>query len=265
MAVRHRPRATRGLTLLVFGVAIGWAGTAAADQWDTATDSDNGTGTDNAPFHGSEQVHDLGALPGPAEDQDWYLLTGHPFSSYQFVVDGMTGDLDLTTTDVQLMNGTGTIIQNGVFSDGGHVLSLNTTRGQGAPVALFARISGASCGTACAGTDRYRVRFYDTTYTIPRFNDSGTQRTVLLIQNATPRTCGINVFFLGPDGQPAAPVVALQLLPHELQLVTSGVAELSGSVRVTHVCGYGGLTGKAVAVEPTTGFTFDTPMLPRPR
>jgi hypothetical protein len=29
--------------------------------------------------------------------------------------------------------------------------------------------------------------------------------------------------------------------------------------------GYGALSGKAVAVEPSTGFTFDTPLLPRLR
>jgi hypothetical protein len=39
----------------------------------------------------------------------------------------------------------------------------------------------------------------------------------------------------------------------------------SGSVRITHDCGYGGLSGKAVSIEPATGFTFDTPLLPRPR
>ena len=32
----------------------------------------------------------------------------------------------------------------------------------------------------------------------------------------------------------------------------------SGSVRIAHTCGYGGLSGKAVSVEPATGFTFDT-------
>ena len=30
-------------------------------------------------------------------------------------------------------------------------------------------------------------------------------------------------------------------------------------------CCYAGLAGKAVALEPATGFSFDTPLLPRPR
>jgi len=36
-------------------------------------------------------------------------------------------------------------------------------------------------------------------------------------------------------------------------------------VTVTHDGGYGGLVGKAVSLEPGTGFTFDTLMLPRAR
>jgi hypothetical protein len=34
---------------------------------------------------------------------------------------------------------------------------------------------------------------------------------------------------------------------------------------VAHDGAYGALAGKAVALEPATGFTFDTPLVPRPR
>ena len=50
-------------------------------------------------------------------------------------------------------------------------------------------------------------------------------------------------------------------------LNTSSVLVLqgqSGSVTVAHDGPYGTLSGKAVAVEPATGFTFDTAMVPRP-
>ena len=49
-------------------------------------------------------------------------------------------------------------------------------------------------------------------------------------------------------------------------LNTSGLAfasGTSGSIIVAHTCGYGGLAGKAVALEPSTGFTFDTALIPR--
>jgi hypothetical protein len=34
---------------------------------------------------------------------------------------------------------------------------------------------------------------------------------------------------------------------------------------VSHDGRYGDLTGKTVALEPSTGFSFDSPMLPVPR
>jgi hypothetical protein len=38
----------------------------------------------------------------------------------------------------------------------------------------------------------------------------------------------------------------------------------SGSITVANTARYGDLAGKAVALEPATGFTFDTLMVPRP-
>ena len=40
------------------------------------------------------------------------------------------------------------------------------------------------------------------------------------------------------------------------------LAGQSGHAHVVHTAGYGGLSGKAVALEPSTGFTFDTAMIP---
>ena len=42
-------------------------------------------------------------------------------------------------------------------------------------------------------------------------------------------------------------------------------AGMAGSITVTHTGRYGDLSGKAVALEPATGFTFDTPLTPVPR
>jgi hypothetical protein len=39
----------------------------------------------------------------------------------------------------------------------------------------------------------------------------------------------------------------------------------SGSMTVSHDAPHGVLAGKAVALEPATGFTFDSPMEPRLR
>ena len=45
---------------------------------------------------------------------------------------------------------------------------------------------------------------------------------------------------------------------------TAGVtAGTSGSIQIAHTCGYGKAQAKVVSVEPSTGFTFDTPCSPR--
>jgi len=45
----------------------------------------------------------------------------------------------------------------------------------------------------------------------------------------------------------------------------AGVAGQGGTITLSHDGPYAMLAGKAVAVEPATGFTFDTPLVPRPR
>jgi hypothetical protein len=251
---------------LLLGAVLAQCGAAFADDWDAATDPDNGTATGNVPAYGSEQVHDLRALPGPLPDQDWYLLPSEPRSSYQFVVDGMTGQLDLTAADVQLFDAAGGLIGGATATDAGHVLSHVWLASQNAPENNFVKVEGASCGTACTTADRYRVRFYDTTVTVPRFNNSGTQATLLVLQNATARSCVLQAFYLDALGAEIENRVVV-LLRHQVSVVDTRqiVPDRSGSVRIAHSCGYGGLAGKAVSLEPATGFTFDTPLLHRPR
>jgi len=239
---------------------------ARADEWDQGTDSDNFPGTDNGLRHGSEQVHDMtGVLPNG--DQDWYLLTAHPFSSYEFVIDGMTGEVDFAPASVQRFLAGGTNPeQSAELLDAG-ILAMRWF-GPVVPgvVTHFTRVQGASCGTACDTNDRYRARFFDTTYTIPRFNNSGTQSTVLLIQNATDRACVVTMYFLRQDGTLISASSAGSVSPHQLLVVptANSLPNQSGTVRVGHTCGYGGLTGKAVSIEPSTGFTFDTALQYRP-
>jgi hypothetical protein len=76
---------------LMFVVGLALGGPARADEWDLGNDNDDADTTDNALTHGADQRHDLGALPGPLSDQDWYVVTEFPLSSYELVVDGMTG------------------------------------------------------------------------------------------------------------------------------------------------------------------------------
>ena len=72
------------------------------------------------------------------------------------------------------------------------------------------------------------------------------------------------------DAEPCdVALVELNLPARGLQtLNTSTVPELagrSGSITLTSDAPYGTLAGKAVALEPATGFSFDDVMRPRPR
>jgi hypothetical protein len=262
MSTRAKTTALALAAVLAAGLAVH------ADVWDTSMDPDNGVTTDNVLLHGTEQVHDLDGSPfGINSDQDWYGVESHPLSSYQFVVDGLTGDLDLTAADVQRMSAAGGLLASADVLGGGGILSLSWLVADApAPVQNFVRVRDASCAADCSTLDRYRARFFETTYTVPRFNNTGTQVTVLLLQNGTDRACSAGLHFLAADGSLIASTSAA-LTPRQLfVLATPSVApNAAGSIRIAHGCGYGGLSGKAVSVEPATGFTFDTGLVPRPR
>jgi hypothetical protein len=249
-------------------VALALAWPAAADEWDVGAETDNASTTDNMLFHGVEQVHDLGVQAGGVADQDWYLVPNERFSSYDFVVDGMTGDLDLIEAEVQRFVSNGTkIVGSALIEEEGGVLSLDWTGPTtGAPSPSWIRVTSKACGPACNFTDRYRVRFRETTYSVPRFNNSGTQATVLIAANTTDRECGVFLYFLDGSGALLVESAGVLLEPRALTVLSTAefVPNASGSIRVAHTCGYGGLSGKAVSVEPATGFTFDTPFVPRP-
>jgi hypothetical protein len=89
---------------------------------------------------------------------------------------------------------------------------------------------------------------------------------VLVVQNRTLSTVAGHVWFRATAGT----LLASQPISIPPQAVvtlnTASVApSSSGSLAISHDGPYGALSGKAVAVEPATGFTFDTPLLPRPR
>jgi hypothetical protein len=251
----------------IWGLALVTAvapATGAEDDWDLATHSDGGIGTSNVLLHGSEQVHDLA---GRIEiDEDWYFVLTKQYSSYEVRVDGMTGDLDLTPASVQRMSTLGTaVIQNALVTDAGGVLSLPWTHGvDPGDHGSFIKVHRAACGLSCGVRASHRIRFYDTTYTLPRFDNTGSQTTTLLVQNATDRACEVFYVFLVQGGTAIPGPVTLPARGLDVFRTSVLLPGLSGSVRVAHTCGYGGLSGKAVTVDPSTGFAFDTELEHRP-
>jgi len=254
-------------TWLGVGLLLAWGGPAGADVWDVQTDNDNSVSTENELVHGSDQLHDLGALPGPIADQDWYLLSQRGYSSYEVVADATSGDIGPTLELDRIASDGSTVVQSSVAVGIGYSRSLRfRNTGASAVNGQYIRVQSGSCTTACTSNDVYRLRFYDTTYSIPRFNNAGTQITVLILQNPTDYTISGTVYYWNASGallgSSAFSLVKKQTLVLNTATV-AGVSGQSGAITVSHNGRYGDLSGKTVALEPATGFSFDSPMLPR--
>jgi len=114
----------------------------------------------------------------------------------------------------------------------------------------------------------YRVRAWDTTLLGPRFNNSGTQVTVLVLQNSMDAPITGHVHFWSGSGALVGTQAVSLATRASSALNTStvpGVAGQSGSLTLSHDAPYGTLLGKAVSIESGTGFSFDTPLIPRAR
>jgi hypothetical protein len=249
--------------VLGLGFALVSGRAALADVWDVQTQNDNTVATENELVHGSDQLHDLGAI-GPNADQDWYRLSQKPFSSYEIVADATSGDIG-TTLNVLRTDAAGAGIQTSVAVGVGYSRSLRWINSTSASEdTQRIAVTSGSCTTNCGADDVYRLRSYETTYAVPRFNNSGTQVTVLLLQNPTNYTITGTVYFWSATGVSAG-TSPFTLAPKALNVLnTSTVAAgSSGALTIAHDGRYGDLSGKSVALEPATGFSFDTPALAR--
>lgn len=260
---------------LLFGLAASVLASPAAharDIWDlTGNDGSAATRSEIAP--GALQVHDLEGVGGIA-DQDWFRISQKPYSSYEVMVDGLTGGLAPvpvtvpgTELGVHLVRAGGAVVPSNALGASGSARVLYFRNETGTLIDNeYVRVSNPLCAAACLANEQYRIRLFDTTYGVPRFNNSATQFTILIVQNTSDRVVYFNAHFfdangvlqgthsqnIGPFG---AAVVNTSTVP--------GVAGKSGSIIVNNDGRYGVLTGKAVSLEPGTGFTFDTPMVAR--
>jgi hypothetical protein len=266
---------------LVLTLACTLASTApglAVDRWEAALPGegdDTRTGTANELRHGAVQSnHDF---DGPG-DVDWAIVLVQNRHSYEVRVSGGTavwqrsippptppctvcGTLDvLDASDAVVAWGVGVAgITGAVGTAASSQLATWTATADGQ---LFVRASsGGQTGV------NYDLEFRDTTYRLPRFNNSGTQATILILQNTSVLGIIGQVHFLSAAGW-LLHTETFSLTPaSSLVLNTSTIPALqnaSGSALVTHPAPYGTLAGKAVALEPATGFTFDTPLEPIP-
>jgi hypothetical protein len=246
---------------------------ALADVWDVGTDNDNDSGSDNEIVHGLSQLHDLAAQSGATVmDVDWFTFRHPSARSFEIVVEGITGDVSNGTTSpsVQLIATDGTTVDQ----DSEAVTNFGVARSLRAYSGLlpgstpgyynaFVRISNPACGLSCAANDQYRIRANETTLTLPRFNNGGGQITVLILQNPTGKTVFGTAHALSQAGAVLGSIT-FTIAPYatmvtNLSTALGGVLNgQSGSLIIPHNAPYGVLAGKGVALEPATGFTFDT-------
>jgi uncharacterized repeat protein (TIGR01451 family) len=253
--------------------------TASASANETDPDPGNNSGsaatvvgrTDGELAHGSDAVYDLAAAPGPVPDEDVFRIEQKPYSSYEVVVDATSGDIGAGNGPVLervAADGT-TVVQGSIAVGVGFARSLrwrNSTAGE--VEAETVRVRSAGCGTDCGPDDVYRIRVYETTGSIPRFNNAGTQVTVLVLQNPTNGTIAGAAYFRIPTGGLVA-THSFSLGPKQALVVNTaaipGANGVSGAITVAHDGRYAELSGKTVALEPSTGFSFDSPLVPRIR
>jgi hypothetical protein len=215
--------------------------------------------------HGSDV---RGSFAGGA---DLYLVQVPARSSWQVVLDEASGDASNGGPALQrVANDLTTVVQNSVAVGVAGARTLSWRNDNDLAQAAYVRVASTQCGTDCGADDTYRVRGYETTLRSPRFNNAGSQITVLVLQNAGTQTI-TGTFTLWPVSGSVAGAVAqaFTLGPHASQAFNTSVqppggAGQSGSVTVVHDGDYGALVGKTVALEPSTGFSFDAPLSPRP-
>lgn len=255
----------------------------ATDRWETTffNLTDDSSATPNVLRHGLPQIgHDLEG----DQDQDWMMIRVKNVHSYEARVSSATVYWDPACglpecPRFDRVSAAGAVLTAGVvsaddaccfeFGPGqGNVASGLTVRWISSTDGKeFLRALGDQSGTMPAGLS-YDVELYDTTYFVPRFNNSASQVTTLIVQNTTNAAVAGNLVFFNSTGAQLHSQPFSVAQHGVLVFNTSTVPALqnqSGSARVVHTGGYGALAGKAVALEPSTGFTFDTALEPIPR
>ncbi len=240
-----------------------------ADVWDRQTINDNGPATRQELVHGSNEQHDLATrVVGDRSeiDQDWFRVAQKAYASYEVVVERSSGDI--CPVSLARIDGDGaSVLQNSVAVGLGCTRSLRWINGPATVTRQFIRVDSAACAgsTTCAADDTYRLRKYETTYAVPRFNNAGSQVSVLIVQNTSDGRIAGTVHFWGVDGALAGSRGFVLNPRASLVLNTTTVVPgITGSITVANDGRYGSLTGKVVALDPATGFSFDTAMEARP-
>ena len=260
---KGRPMRCHSATRLVVSIAFALLTAAtshsalAADEWDTPAITDNtATSTRNELQRGEWQRHDLEAVAATA-DEDWFVAPTVSFRTYQVFVSEVTGDTPIDNADfLTLWDATGAqLLLTAGAGATGKVIRWNSDAG----TSFRVRVKGSTNSTSNA---KYSILFVETTMYCPRYNNAGTQSSVLILQNVTNGTCNVFVGFEAENGNfingTSVPVPGAGTLVLPASSV-AGVQGTKGSVQIMNTsCSPSAFKGKMVALEPSTGFSFDT-------
>jgi hypothetical protein len=254
----------------------------AVDKWDAAFSplcADDELETCNELWPGAPQTHDLEYDANDGHDVDNMVIETKAGRSYEVRVVSANVALHSTACSggcVMLTRRSATTeLQQGVAPGGQGPVA-------GAATSIVARwisaeaderqwmrvTAGGFTGVQLTAADQYEIELLDTTYFAARWNQVGSQSSVFVVQNTSPAALEGALRFHGPTGT----VLHVQpfTLPRSGAYVFNAgsvpaLVGQSGSAAVVHTGGYGALNGKVVSLEPATGFTFDTPLVPVPR
>jgi uncharacterized repeat protein (TIGR01451 family) len=213
--------------------------------------------------HGMLLRGDLAAVGG-LTDVDLYRIRQEPFASYEVVLDEAAGDVGAGSGPALDRVGAdgSTVLQTAGPVGSGPVRSLRIVNATSSTIDEEGiRVRSGSCTSTCGADDTYRLRAWETTARVPRFNNSGTQVTVLFLQNPLDAPVAGTVYFWGAGGTLAGQQ-PFSLGPRALLALNTAtvVPGAGGSITVVHDGAYGALSGKTVSLEPATGYSFDSPL-----
>jgi hypothetical protein len=266
------------ISRLLLGVSlvagIGYGAAARADVFDDQVPNDDTSLSENELIHKTVQLHDLAARAGVA-DIDYYPISIKPYSSYEVIVDYTAAEI--APPIVERVDNVGIVVQTGIGTSGiGYTRTLRWENTSEFTLTHYVKVRSGSCTTACSKAAVYRIRAYDTTYTIPRFYDHGSLQTYVLLQNPNDYTVAAHVYYwlghdatlVGPRSFTLAPL-SLAVIPPDPGLVAPCGGDgqgCAGHIVVTSDAGYAELAGKSSQfdTEPSTPQSWDWPMHPRP-
>jgi hypothetical protein len=198
-----------------------------------------------------------------------YRMEQAPLASYEVVLDSVSGDAAPELQMDRVGAFPGDLLQQSSPVGTGSARSLrwqNTTT-NAVPTEQIS-IHSPGCSASCSFDDVFRLRVYETTGRIARFNNSDSQASVVVLQNSSAEPLTGLLHFWNGAGERLF-VQPFALGPRQtLTLSAVAISALqgaSGSITVTHDGPYGALSGKAVALEPATGYSFDSPLTVRSR